>query len=35
MEVQKHHIKTEPCSTRPTYREGKIPKSVKVLNLNT
>ena len=31
MEVQKHHIKSEPCSTRPKYREGKIPRSVKVL----
>ena len=31
MEIQKHHIKSEPCYTRPKYREGKIPRSVKVL----
>ena len=30
MEVQAHHVKTEICATRPIYREGKIPKSVKV-----
>ena len=30
MEVLDHHIKAEPCSTRPAYRAGKTPKNVKV-----
>lgn len=30
MEVLNHHIKTEPCKTRPPYRDSKIPKNVKV-----
>lgn len=30
MEVQPHHIKTEPCYTRPKYRDSKKPKNVKV-----
>ena len=28
MEVQPHHIKTEPCFTRPRYRDSKKPKNV-------
>ncbi len=35
MEILEHHIKTEPCSTRPAYREGKIPKTVKVLTVDS
>ena len=31
MEVLNHHIKTEPCKTRPPYRDSKIPKNVKVI----
>lgn len=35
MEIKPHHIKPEVCTTRPSYREGKIPKCVKVIfNLN-
>lgn len=30
MEVLPHHIKPNVCLTRPKYREGKIPKAVKV-----
>ncbi|CAF0775332.1 unnamed protein product [Brachionus calyciflorus] len=30
MEVLPHHIKPEVCHTRPKYRQGKIPKAVKV-----
>lgn len=30
MEVKPHHIKSPICATRPPYREGKTPKSVKV-----
>lgn len=30
MEVLQHHIKQEVCLTRPKYREGRIPKVVKV-----
>ena len=33
MEVQEHHIKLEPCSTRPKYREGNVPKVVKVIKI--
>ena len=35
IEVLDHHIKSEPCTTRPAYRAGKTPKSVKVATLNT
>ena len=28
--VPKHHQRDEVCSTRPPYREGRIPKAVKV-----
>jgi len=31
MEILEHHIKSEPCTTRPAYRDGKTPKSVKVI----
>ncbi len=30
MEIQPHHVKPEPCYNRPTYRDGKTPKCVKV-----
>ena len=30
MEILEHHIKTEPCTTRPEYRAGKKNKNVKV-----
>lgn len=30
MQVLPHHVKPEVCYTRPTYREGKVPKAVKV-----
>jgi hypothetical protein len=30
MEIEQHHIKSEVCTTRPKYREGKKPKVVKV-----
>ena len=33
IEVLDHHLKSEPCTTRPAYREGKTPKSVKVASL--
>lgn len=32
MEILPHHIKNEVCLTRPTYREGKVHKTVKVSN---
>lgn len=30
MEVLPHHLKNQVCQTRPKYREGKVPKTVKV-----
>ena len=33
MEIKPHHIKPEVCTTRPSYREGKIPKCVKVIKM--
>ncbi len=34
MDIEPHHIKSEPCTTRPKYREGKKPKVVKVYKYN-
>uniref|UniRef100_A0A3B3R3H9 RNA-binding protein 48 n=1 Tax=Paramormyrops kingsleyae TaxID=1676925 RepID=A0A3B3R3H9_9TELE len=33
-EVQKHHEQQSVCHTRPTYREGRRPKAVKVYTIN-
>ncbi|XP_060064632.1 RNA-binding protein 48-like [Ylistrum balloti] len=34
MDVPLHHVRGEICSTRPTYREGRNPKAVKVYTIN-
>ncbi|XP_033762700.1 uncharacterized protein LOC117344155 isoform X2 [Pecten maximus] len=34
MDVPLHHVRGETCSTRPTYREGRNPKAVKVYTVN-
>ena len=33
MDVLKHHVKQERCFTRPKYREGKTPRSVRVYSV--
>ncbi|KAK3108151.1 hypothetical protein FSP39_002070 [Pinctada imbricata] len=34
VKIPQHHIRQEVCAYRPTYREGRVPKAVKVYTIN-